>query len=87
MPEISRFYGLIRKMFFGNLATLHFHVEYGNNKAVIDIETFEISEGFLPLKQLKLVQAWAIIHEFELRKNFDLLSSENPSWQKIKPLD
>lgn len=87
MPEISRFYGIIIKMFFDDHAPPHFHIEYGEHKAVMDIETFEITSGLLPFEQLKMVQAWAIIHEFELRKNFDLLSSENPSWQKIKPLD
>jgi hypothetical protein len=40
----------------------------------------------LPLKQLKLVQAWAIIHETELENNFVNLNSENPTWKKIEPL-
>ena len=86
MPEISRFFGIIIKMFFLDHAPPHFHVEYGDDKAIIDIKTQEIIEGSLPAKQLKLVQAWAIIHEKELESNFINLNSESPSWQKIEPL-
>jgi hypothetical protein len=45
-------------------------------KAIIDIKTAEILEGNLPSEQLKLVQAWAIIHEKELLENFVNLGIE-----------
>jgi hypothetical protein len=32
MPEISRFFGIIIKMFFKDHAPPHFHVEYGISK-------------------------------------------------------
>jgi hypothetical protein len=86
MPEISRFFGIIIKMFFLDHAPPHFHCEYGDFKAIINIKTQEIIDGELPLKQLKLVQAWAIIHETELENNFINLNSENPTWKKIEPL-
>ena len=67
---------------------MHRHIFMRNmvDKAVIDIQTQEVTEGYLPPKQLKLVQAWAIIHEKELLQNFEELSKENPSWNKIEPL-
>ncbi|WP_439555220.1 DUF4160 domain-containing protein [Dyadobacter sp.] len=43
-------------------------------------------EGYLPSKQLKLVQAWAIIHEAELLDNFTRLGEDHKSWNKIDPL-
>lgn len=86
MPEISRFFGIIIKMFFLDHAPPHFHAEYGNYKAVIDIKTQEVTEGYFPPKQLKLVQAWAIIHEEELLKNFEGLNQQTPVWNKIEPL-
>jgi hypothetical protein len=55
MPEISRFFGIIIKMFFLDHAPPHFHCEYGDYKAIINIKTQEIINGELPLKQLKLV--------------------------------
>lgn len=54
MPEICRFYGIIIQMFFNDHNPPHFHVVYGDFKAVINIED-EIVEGFMPKRALKLV--------------------------------
>ncbi len=34
MPEISRFYGIVIKMFFDDHEPPHFHVEYAEHQAV-----------------------------------------------------
>jgi hypothetical protein len=86
MPEISRFLGIIIKMFFDDHNPPHFHVEYNEYKAIIEIRTAELTEGYLPSKQLKLVQAWAILHEEELLQNFENLGKDIKSWSKIEPL-
>jgi hypothetical protein len=86
MPEVSRFYGIIIKMFFNDHLPSHFHAEYGNYKAMIGIESGEIIEGEMPKKQLKLIQAWAILHENELLQNFEGLCKLPVSWHTIEPL-
>jgi hypothetical protein len=86
MPEICRFYGIIIKMFFNDHFPLHFHAEYGNYRAMISIETGEILEGEMPNKQLKLIQAWVILHEQELIDNFEGLRKLPVSWHTINPL-
>jgi hypothetical protein len=86
MPEISRFMGMIIKMFFDDHNPPHFHVEYQDFKAIIDIKNAELMEGYLPPKQLKLVEAWAILHEQALLENFENLGKETKSWNKIEPL-
>ena len=86
MPEISRFLGIIIKMFFDDHNPPHFHAEFQEYKAIIEIHTSELLEGYLPPKQLKLVQAWAIIHEEELLENFTNLNKDFKSWNKIDPL-
>lgn len=43
-------------------------------------------EGYLPAKQLKLVQAWAVLHEDELLENFSTLGQDIKTWRKIEPL-
>ena len=49
------------------------------------IKTCEITEGSLPKKQLRLVLAWAELHQDELLANWDLaMNSELPF--KIEPL-
>jgi len=38
MPEISRFYGIIIRMFFNEHNPPHFHAEYGEYKIVVDLK-------------------------------------------------
>ncbi len=80
--EICRFYGILIKMFFGDHVPPHFHSEYQGYKAVINIRTGEMIEGEMPIKQLKLIQAWCVIHEDELLLNFEILKSNPASWKK-----
>ncbi|MCE7063432.1 DUF4160 domain-containing protein [Dyadobacter sp. CY343] len=86
MPEISRFLGIVIRMFFDDHNPPHFHAEFQEFKAIISIKNAELLEGYLPPKQLKLVQAWAIIHEVELLENFVTLGENHKSWNKINPL-
>lgn len=37
MPEISRFFGIVIKIFFDDHNPPHFHAEYGGEFALIDI--------------------------------------------------
>lgn len=85
MPEISRFYGIIIRMFTDEHNPPHFHAYYGNYTAAIDIRTGNIMYGKLPKKQTALITAWALIHQKELLKNWnELINGEEP--QKINPL-
>jgi hypothetical protein len=69
MPEISRFYGIIIKMFFKDHNPPHFHAEYQNSEALIDIQTLQILEGDLPKRAKLLTIEWALEHREELLKN------------------
>ncbi len=66
MPEICRFYGIIIKMFWADHAPPHFHVEYGDDVAVIDIRTMAVITGSLPSRALGMTVEWASIHREEL---------------------
>lgn len=48
MPIISRFFGIIIRMFFNEHAPPHFHADYAGHRAVINIRTLEVIEGKLP---------------------------------------
>jgi hypothetical protein len=48
MAELSRFYGIIIRMYFGDHNPPHFHVFYGGEMAEIDIRTLEIIAGKIP---------------------------------------
>ena len=59
MPEISRFFGIVIKMFFSDHAPPHFHAEYAEHEALVAIETLELVRGELPRRALALVLEWA----------------------------
>jgi hypothetical protein len=42
MPEISRFLGIITKMHFDDHNPPHFHAEYGDDLALIDIRSLSV---------------------------------------------
>lgn len=52
MPEISRFYGIIIKMFFKpkEHEPSHLHALYGEHIGIFDLRTMEMTEGDLPRK-------------------------------------
>jgi hypothetical protein len=39
VPEISRFFGIVVRMFFNDHEPAHFHVTYGEFEALIEVET------------------------------------------------
>lgn len=88
MPEISRFYGIVIRMFSERDAQHHrphFHADYQEWSAAFAIDTLAILAGQLPPPQCRLVEAWATIHQAELAANWELLNSGQPSF-KIEPL-
>lgn len=85
MPEISRFYGIVIQMYFGDHPPPHFHARYAGQSAKFDIETLAVIDGKLPARALGLVTEWAALHQQELRNAFDKAANlEAPS--KIEPL-
>lgn len=86
MPTICAFYGLIIRMFFNEHAPAHFHVQYAEFKAEIEIETLRVMRGELPRRALALVLEWAALHRDQLIADWDLCRRhEQP--QPIPPLE
>lgn len=55
MPEISRFYGIVIRMYYNDHAPPHFHAVYGEHQAQIDIHTLSLFGGNLPPRALGMV--------------------------------
>ena len=67
MPEITRFYGIVVKIFFTREHNPpHFHAVYGEYNGVFDIKTLEMIEGDMPKKAQSLVKEWANSHQDEI---------------------
>ncbi|MCA9980288.1 MAG: DUF4160 domain-containing protein [Anaerolineales bacterium] len=70
MPEVSRFLGIVIRMYYNEHPPPHFHVQYNEYMAELSIETLEIIEGHLPRRILSIVLEWAALHRDELRQNW-----------------
>ena len=84
MPVLSRFYGIIIRMYFQQAEhnPPHIHALYGEDMAAIDILTGEVLEGHLPPKALAMVREWAAIHKNDL-----LHMWETQEFKPLSPLE
>ena len=68
MPVLSRFYGIIIRMYFLQKEhnPPHIHAIYGDDVAAITISDGNVIEGALPCKALEMVKEWVSLHKEEL---------------------
>lgn len=73
MPEVSRFYGIVIKMYFKpkEHEPSHIHALYGEYMGAFNILTLEMIDGDLPDKAQSLVVEWMTAHTDELQKMWD----------------
>ena len=83
MPVLSRFYGIVIRMYFQQSEhnPPHIHALYGDDMAAIEIKTGEIIEGELPPKALNMVREWISLHEKDLLQIW-----ETQEFSKLEPL-
>ena len=84
MPVISRFYGIIIRMYFAQNEhnPPHIHAIYGEYVAAVSIQNGNIIEGYLPGKSIELVREWIGINQQELLEIWD-----TQKFKKIAPLE
>lgn len=85
MPEISRFYGIVIRMYYNDHNPPHFHAIYGGEQAQINIQTLSVIGGHLPPRALGLVIEWALQHQAELMADWEMARSQQPL-HRIAPL-
>ena len=83
MPEITRFYGIVIKIFFTREHNPpHFHAVYGEYNAEIAIATGEMLEGDLPQKAQDLIKEWWLINHSDIE-----LMWNTKTLKKLPPLN
>ena len=84
MPVLSRFYGIIIRMYFLQREhnPPHIHAIYNDNVAAIDFMTGEVLEGQLPAKALAMVREWTFLHKDALQEIW-----ETQEFKKLPPLE
>ena len=63
----------------------HFHAEYSEYEAVINIDTLAVVAGNLPSRALGLTIEWASLHQNDLR-NLWVKARTHESLEKLDPL-
>lgn len=84
MPVLSRFYGIVIRMYFLQKEhnPPHIHAIYNDDVAAIDFMNGKVLDGYLPPKALEMVQEWIGLHRNELKEIW-----ETQDFRNISPLE
>ena len=66
MPVISKFYGIVIRIFFKQMFEAHFHAICGDNEIMVGIAPVRIINGEAPERVRGMVLEWAAQHQREL---------------------
>jgi hypothetical protein len=82
MPTLSIFYGIKITMNYNDHLPPHFHAEYQEYEAIVEIVTGGVT-GKIPRRALNLIWAWLDEHQDELSENWE----RSRQHQSLKPID
>ncbi len=84
MPVLSRFYGIVIRMYFlqSEHNPPHIHAIYNDDVAAVDIMTGEILDGHLPNKAIGMVREWIGLNRDALIEIW-----KTQEFKKIPPLE
>jgi hypothetical protein len=85
LPEISRFLGIVIRMYYLEHAPPHFHARYGDHEVSVEIASRRVVGDF-PRRALRHVLESLDIHRFELLEDWKLAAARLPLRQ-IPPLE
>lgn len=77
MPEVSRFYGISIKLYYGDHSPPHFHAEYAGDRQIVSIDNLTVIAGKIPPRAAGMVAEWASLRQAELRR----------AWQQARNLE
>ena len=86
MPEVSRFFGIVIRMYFDEHMPPHFHAIYAGDEIEVGIDPIAVRQGGLPQRALSMVIEWAALHQRELLADWERLRSDEPA-VRIAPLE
>jgi Domain of unknown function (DUF4160) len=82
MPIVALVDG-VRIMFYANEhPPPHFHAQFAEHRAVIDIESLSMSDGYLPVVKRRRVLAWAATRTHLLHRAF----AQATAHEKVEPI-
>jgi hypothetical protein len=83
VPRLAAFYGIVIWMYRPDHPPPHFHAQYGEHVAQIELDSLRVINGTLPPRALRLVRQWARLHPEELADNWTRAQELEP----LVPID
>lgn len=68
MPEVARLEGIKIQFYWDEHPPSHFHVEYAEFRAQVEIDSLQIIQGYLPAPQYRKVVNWARSRKSQLQE-------------------
>ena len=72
-------------MYFGDHHPPYFHAEYGEQEAIVSIDTLAVIAGKLPPRAMGMVAEWASLHQEELMSAWHKAENLEPV-ERVDPL-
>ena len=85
VPTISRFYGIVIAMYFGDHPPPHLHAWYAGHKGRVAIASGNAIDGDLPPRARRLIREWCDLRRDVLEENWRRVEAELPL-QPVEPL-
>ncbi|HUU90333.1 MAG TPA: DUF4160 domain-containing protein [Phycisphaerae bacterium] len=86
MPEISRFFGILIRMYYDDHNPPHLHAEHQGNRILMDFRGNIIRGELRSRTALRLAREWIDLHAAELQEDWRLAKA-GEQLNKIDPLD
>ena len=85
MPGITRFFGIVIRMFYDEHNPPHFHAEFDGKKVTMDFRGNILLGDLRSRTALKLIREWTDLHQAELARDWNLARA-GKAIKKIEPL-
>jgi hypothetical protein len=86
VPELSRFFGIIVRMYYDDHNPPHVHVEHQGEKVLLDFHGNVLRGEWKSRTALKLAREWIDLHVGELEQNWAFVRAGRET-KKIEPLN
>jgi hypothetical protein len=85
MPEISRFFGIIIRMYYNDHAPPHVHAEFQGEAVLLDFRGSILRGVIASRMALRLAREWIDVHDIELEEDWNLARAGR-ALRPIEPL-
>ena len=83
MPKVAVVEGVRIHFYANEHPPPHFHAQFAEHRAVIDIASLTVMEGFLPVAKRRAVVSWALSRKTNLHAAFVAATSH----QKVRAIE